>query len=250
MAQRRPITSHPAFAPLIALWFAALLGLVVAVLPTAVLERGLAAAGVTALVPLTSANRLIAGTLAAATGALLGAGLAVPMARRGRSDPRPTYAELDPVDEQPSFVEPIRRPLRVREEVGTEFQRSEQPAEPATEDQEEPAVVENGAAARPFYRADEFMILSPQPTHPPRQPVELDALLAQFDSALAAFGATGESPRSAPTDSPDPVRAFVARQTGTVSSAPRDFPFAGTTPDHRAELRAALDKLANGRKAD
>lgn len=245
MAQRRPITSHPAFAPLIALWFAALLGLGVAVLPTLLLERILGGSGLAALVPLTAAGRVIASGAAALAGGLLGLALALPFARHGRRDPRPIYDEHALPMEESVAEEPIRRPLRVREELG----------EGADEDGEAPAMPgvtasppEPAAAARVGEaKAEEgFMILTPQPVHPPRPAADMDALLAQFDNALAVFR-SGEEPAPAPAaGSPDPVHAFVARQTGT----PAPTPLGGLMPDHQAELRAALDKLARAHRKD
>lgn len=240
MAQRRPITGHPAFAPLLALWFAALLGLGVAVLPTPLLERGLNGLGGAALVPLTTTGRLIASGAAALLGAALGLALALPLYRRGRIDPRPIYAEPEPLAEHSVEQEPVRRPLRVREELA---EHTPEPAESRNAGAIEPSVASQGQAVR----ADEsFMILTPQPVHPPRPAPDIETLLEQFDSALAAFR-TGEDPLSprAPGN-PDPVHAFVARQTGT----PAPSPLGGTMPDHQAELRAALDKLARARRED
>ena len=156
MAQRRPITGHPAFAPLIALWFAALLGLVVAVLPASLLERALEAAGLAMLVPLTVAGRLIASGAVALLGAALGLGLALPLARRGRRDPRPIYDESELHGEDALVEEPIRRrPLHVREEL-------------ADRDADFAALTVAAAAEEPrIVEADEgFMILTPQPVHP------------------------------------------------------------------------------------
>lgn len=235
MAQRRPITSHPAFAPFVALWFAALLGMAVAVLPAPVLERTLDTLGLGALTPLTSGARLIAIGAAGLLGAFLGLALGLPLAWRGRRDPRPIYAEPDWPIEHPMVEEPMRRPLRVREEL----------AEAGEE------TVEQGALpAEPSARAAEtdegFMILTPQPVHPPRPAPDIEGLLAQFDNALAAFRSGDEARPVRRAGDPDPVHAFVARQTGTPSPSP----LGGLMPDHQAELRAALDKLARAHHRD
>lgn len=245
MAQRRPITSHPAFAPLLALWFAALLGLGVAVLPGQLLERALAALGAGALVPLTTPGRLLASGGAALAGAVLGLALALPLSRRRQRDPRPIYAEPEPPAEQPAAEQPVRRPLRVREELAEH---------PAANDGEAAGAAPSPPVSTPeppmAHTEEGFMILTPQPIHPPRPAPDLDALLKQFDTALAAFR-TGDDSRPArqagdPAPGGDPVHAFVARQTG----APAPSPLGGQMPDHQAELRAALDKLARAHRQD
>ena len=237
MAQRRPIASHPAFAPLVALWFAALLGLGVAVLPGALVERALAGFELNALTPLSTTGRLVASGVAALVGGLVGLALGRLLARRLLHDPRPIYSEPEPVVEELEDIEPARRPLRVREELADGFDGEPEDSARAVDTARRPAAgrLEEG-----------LMILTPQPAHPPRPAPDLDALLAQFDDALAAYG-EDEEPRPAPGDGePDPVHAFVARQTG----APAPSPLGGTIPDHQAELRAALDKLARAQRGE
>lgn len=251
MAQRRPITSHPAFAPFLALWFAALFGLVIAVLPAPLLERVLGSVGANALIPLTAAARLTAAGAAATAGALFGLALGLPLARRGRGDPRPFYTEPDLAAEHPVADHPVRRPLSVREELAGDL-----PGDMAMPAQlGEPMGFAQGAAASPGARTAEaeegFMILTPQPVHPPRPAPDLGSLLEQFDSALAAFKSeeSEDRPARGPGD-PDPVHAFVARQTGAPAPGPAPSPLGGPMPDHQAELRAALDKLARAHRKD
>jgi hypothetical protein len=247
MAQRRPIASHPAFAPLVALWFAALLGLGVAVLPAGLVERALATAGLGSLGAL---GPLATSGAAAVLGAAAGWTLAKLLARRAARDPRPVYEESEPLVEEPVVDEPARRPLSIRDELSEGFRQEpdasgEVPPEEGG-DEAEPAQPVEGPAPLAL-GTDEFLILSPQPVHPPRPAPDLDALLAQFDNALAAFRSDDE-PRAAREQQsrPDPVHAFVARQTRT----PAPSPLGGTVPDHQAELRAALDKLARARRPD
>lgn len=254
MAQRRPITSHPAFVPLLALWFAMLLGLIVAVLPAPLVERALGALRAGALVPLTDSGRVAAAGGAALAGALLGLALAWPLARRGRRggrDPRPIYAEPEPGVEDPLGDEPIRRrPLSVREELAEDLPQAWPEDAPVTaaDDEAVPALpAEPAPPAHRLAEADEgFMILTPQPVHPSRRPPDLAGLLAQFDTALAAFRAGDEDRPARQPGAQDPVHAFVARQTGT----PVPSPLGGRMPDHQAELRAALDKLARAHRQD
>ena len=244
---RRPIAAHPAFAPLIALWFAALLGLSVAVLPAPALERFLDASGLGAFVPLTLPGRAAASAMGAGIGALLGYALAQPFARRAAGDPRPLYAEAEPPFEDTEEA-PAPRPLRVREEFGggfgddSEVSRDEQ-AELDTD-------LPNG---RDSEAAEGFMILTPQPAHPPRPEADLETLLEKFDTAFEAFRSGGESVSGIS----DPVQAFVAQQTGAQQTgAPsRAFasaasPLGGRAPDHQAELRAALGKLARSQRGE
>lgn len=249
MAQRRPIASHPAFTPLLALWFAALLGLVVAVLPAALLERLLGAVGAGALAPLTMTARIIASGGAALAGALLGLALALPFARRGRRDPRPIYDEPEAPVEHPVAEASARRPLRVREELAEDMHATGQKG--VAEGDLPPAVRAAPPGAPATAEGDEgFMILTPQPVHPPRPAPDLEGLLEQFDTALAAFRSGDEDRTARANGAPDPVHAFVARQTGAPVSGHAPSPFGGRMPDHQAELRAALDKLARAHRKD
>lgn len=233
MVHRRPITSYPVFAPLIALWMAALMGLTVAVLPAYAIERGLHAVGLDGLVPVTFLLRLIVGLAAAGLGALLGYAVARGIARRAGADPRPVHTEHDSDFEAPA--EPRRRrPLHVREELEGGFgDESRVPARATIQ------------AERARLDEDAFMILTPQPIHPPPPEPDLEALLEQFDSAFVAFcdsdrrqAEAGDLPAS------DPVQSFVARQMATPRGGTGTSPIGGLVPDHQAELRAALDKLA------
>lgn len=251
MARRRPITSHPAFAPLIALWFAALLGLTIAVLPAAVLEAWLARAGLAGPSPLTPALRVVASALAAALGGLAGYALARRISRSVGDDPRPVYVEAEPEFDEPAGSTPTRRPLHVREELADGFGDESQVMAPAPAEPEPTATGDAGArVAASREEPDSFMILTPQPIHPPRPAPDLEALLDQFDSAFAAFraGEGGRAPGASERPGADPVQAFVARQTG--APAPSPSPMGGLVPDHQAELRAALDKLARSQRKD
>ena len=90
---RPPISLHPAFPAVVALWFACLLGLGSMVLPVALFERIAAASGIVALIPAAAspfgfaARGLIAVAMAIA-GALLGRAIArrVAHAHDGRDD--------------------------------------------------------------------------------------------------------------------------------------------------------------------
>lgn len=258
MAQRRPIALHPAFAPFVAAWFAALLGLAVAVLPAGTVSRALAGIGLGAL---GTAGPVAAIAGAAIFGALVGFLIGKLLARRAAGDPRPIYAEPEMDFEEPALPERKRRPLSIREELTASFPdpRAALGAPPLAgtagsgdAEQEDRSAQVDEATDRPSALVreigDDFLILSPQPVHPPRPAPDLDSLLTQFDTALAAFhGEDDETPPQGSQDqSPDPVHAFVARQTG----APAHSPLSGTKKDHQAELRSALDKLARVRRSD
>lgn len=255
MAQRRSITSHPAFAPLLAIWFAALFGLALAVLPAASLQRALGAAGLGSVLPLTSMGRLAALAAAALAGALLGLALGVLLARRAVRDPRPTYFEAEVPFDHPASDEPSRRrPLHIREELGeaghdedmTFAAEMPRQAPPEGPEQPEPQFPAQSVALANAEAGEGFMILTAQPIHPPRPAPDLEALLEQFDTALAAFRSTDDDHPPSGSGRADPVHAFVARQTGT----PAPSALGGIMPNHQNELRAALDKLARAHRSD
>lgn len=238
-ARRRPLTSHPAFATLIVLWFAALFGLGLAVLPAALVEPVLGKLGLAAIIPLTAAGRVLVSAGAMLIGGLLGYIAARGMVRRSRGDPRPLYAEADlPIEEEHDLV-PAPRPLRVREELDENFSDA--------------IGAQRAAPDLAIDRDDSFMILTPQPIHPPRSAnalaPDLDALLEQFESAFDSFRAD-ESVRPRAEARADPVQTFVAQQTGVAAPAAAASPLGGLVPDHQAELRAALDKLARSQRGE
>ncbi len=257
MAQRRPIASHPAFAPLVALWFAALFGLAVAVLPGAPLERLFTALGPGGLVPLTTGGRLAACAVAALAGAPVGLVLGRAVAARAAHDPRPIYAEPEIEAEVPGLPEPARRPLRVREELDEGLRRDAPPTGDGGARDDDSGTSDDeggeGGAEGPEQRADRpvppplpgdgFMILSPRPVaaRPPEE--GLEALLARFDEALDALSddrqaghalAAAPTPASPPPlepDDADPVHAFLARQAGAARPHADDPPASsGDTP--------------------
>ncbi|WP_133366076.1 hypothetical protein [Qipengyuania sediminis] len=215
MAQRRPIASHPAFAPFAALWFAALLGLGTAVLPAALTRRVLARGGV-------AVDPIMLSLAAALLGAAIGFAIAWLLRRRTGLDPRPRYEEYGELDDHPEPVPPPRRPLHVREEL---FHADQDETSPS--DERDPVAVA-GAGLAEGRPGD-----APAP--------DLSALLSRFDQAIARY--EGDPAASAPGD---PVAAFFARQTAEGERGP----MAGHMPDHQAELRAALDKLAEARQRD
>ena len=115
-ASRLPISLHPAFPAVVALWFAALLGLGSMVLPVVLIERVVEMTGLAALVPAATpplgfmARGLIA-LASAATGAAIGVAIARRVARAHDAG-RPSRGR--------TFAKGARRPIDVNAELGGE----------------------------------------------------------------------------------------------------------------------------------
>lgn len=108
-----PISQHPAFPAIVALWFAALLGLGSLVLPVVLLESIVTTTGISALVPAaTPPLGVTARGMLALAATLSGAGLGLLLARHvaaaHRSEPRARIAGT------------IHRPLNARVDLGEE----------------------------------------------------------------------------------------------------------------------------------
>jgi hypothetical protein len=116
-AAKAPISTHPAFPAIVALWFAALLGLGSLVLPVELIERLVSASGVASVIPAAApplgftAHVSIALTGAIA-GALLGLTLARKVARAHSREPQGRSFALG--DSAPP------RPISARDELGEE----------------------------------------------------------------------------------------------------------------------------------
>ena len=111
---RPPISLHPAFPVIVALWFAALLGLGSLVLPVVLLERAVEATGIAALVSAASPplGFTARGILAIAAG-LAGAAIGVAIARRVAQAHRPK-----PESRITKLSGGSRRPISIKDEVG------------------------------------------------------------------------------------------------------------------------------------
>lgn len=111
-----PISAHPAFPAVVALWFAALLGIGSMVLPVVLIERVVELTGISALVPAAAPPLgLVARSLIALASALAGAAIGLAIARRiGRAHhaERPSRAA--------KLAKGTRRPIDVNEELGGE----------------------------------------------------------------------------------------------------------------------------------
>ena len=116
-AARPPISLHPAFPAIVALWFAALLGVGSLVLPGVLLERIVEATGIASLVPAAAPPLgMTARGLIALVGALVGAGLGVAIARRVAARAQPAAGHRA----SPSSPAACARPISVKDELGGE----------------------------------------------------------------------------------------------------------------------------------
>src|SRR6188768_3395425 len=115
-ASKPPISLHPAFPAVVALWFAALLGLGSMVLPVVLIERIVDLTGVSTLVPAASPPLgFMARGLIALASALAGAAVGVAIARRVAS-----AHDADRPSRVAKFAKGARRPIDVNAELGGE----------------------------------------------------------------------------------------------------------------------------------
>jgi len=113
---RPPISLHPAFPGIVALWFAALLGLGSLVLPVVLLERAVVASGIASLVPAASPPLgFTARAILAAVGTFAGAAIGIAIARRVARAHRPR-----PESRVALFTGSSRRPISIKDEIGGE----------------------------------------------------------------------------------------------------------------------------------
>jgi hypothetical protein len=115
-AAKPPLSVHPAFPAIVALWFAALLGIGSLVLPAVLLDRLVSATGLASLIPAASPPLgMTARALIALAGALGGAALGVAIARRVAQGHRPQEESR-----AAKLAAGSRRPISVHDELGGE----------------------------------------------------------------------------------------------------------------------------------
>lgn len=115
-AAKPPVSLHPAFPAIVALWFAALLGLGSLVLPGALLDRTVSATGLASLLPAAAPPLgMTARAIIALLGALGGAALGVAVARRVAG-----AQEAKGGSRAAKLAAGSRRPISVHDELGGE----------------------------------------------------------------------------------------------------------------------------------
>ena len=110
---RAPISSHPAFPAIVALWFAALLGLGCLILPSVLFERLVAITGLASIVPAAAPPLgFTARAMLALAAAIAGAAIGLILARKiaGVQTAQPNGRLLD--------GEPKCRPISAHDELG------------------------------------------------------------------------------------------------------------------------------------
>ncbi|RIV75846.1 hypothetical protein D2V04_16405 [Pelagerythrobacter aerophilus] len=120
-ASKPPISQHPVFPAIVALWFAALLGIGSLVLPVTLFESLIVATGLHTVIPaaeppLGVAARILIALVGAGLGALAGLYIARKVAA-AQAAPRFVPA---PVRRQPKSVRPAKRPISAHEELGAD----------------------------------------------------------------------------------------------------------------------------------
>lgn len=121
---KAPISAHPLFPAVVAVWFAALLGLGSGVLPNILFERVITATGISSLIPsatppLGATFRIILSLSFGTAGAALGFVLARKLAAAQHIDrPASAVSRLSPRPDPAPRIETKRRPISVKEEMG------------------------------------------------------------------------------------------------------------------------------------
>ena len=259
----RPLSSHPAFRWAVGMWFAALLGAGLFVMPDSIHTAIRQSLGIDALIPGGMAGKAIVAGGAGLLGLIVGIVLAMRVAAlNAASEDHDDEAEYGEVSWQglgdvrgedgPAVDDEPRRPFSPREYFGNEEDGSEAgevaPADaPFKEIVEEHPVefaefepVEEAPAALvpeatiPVPEANE----RPDDGAPGDQP--LSALTARLERALAASRAAAERPAVPTEGQPDPVIAFLRREADRSTSPASPEP----NEDAQAALRSALDRLS------
>lgn len=120
-ASKPPISQHPAFPAIVALWFAALLGIGSLVLPVTLFESLVIATGLHTVIsaaepPLGVAARILIALVGAGLGALAGLYIARKVTA---AQAAPRFVPV-PVRREPRSAEPAKRPISAHEELGAD----------------------------------------------------------------------------------------------------------------------------------
>lgn len=210
--QGRPVTSHPLFPAIVALWFGALFGLSSLAIRPGLLESLVLAAHIDRVIPAAApplgvTARLLLALAMAALGALLGAGIGGRLARP-KAEVRPDQDELLPTqnplklrarDAHPDA--PARRPISAHEEIGgaapllrgapRSYTITDGDFEPSAAQAAEPAfeldgfasdevVAEGAPLLAPITDEQQLLLLQPPATDEPASAAPSNGKLAYF----------------------------------------------------------------------
>lgn len=216
--QGRPVTSHPLFPAIVALWFGALFGLSSLAIRPGLLESLVLAAHIDRVIPAAApplgvTARLLLALAMAALGALLGAGIGGRLARP-KAEVRPDQDELLPTqnplklrarDAHPDA--PARRPISAHEEIGgaapllrgapRSYTITDGDFEPSAAQAAEPAFELDGFACdevvgeiapllAPITDEQELLLLQPPVTEQPASAAPSNGKLAYFGPSAVA----------------------------------------------------------------
>lgn len=201
-----PISLHPAFPAIVALWFAALLGLGSMILPVVLIERAVEVTGIAALIPAASPPLgLMARSLIALASALAGAVIGVAIARRvarAHDTGRPLRVA--------KLAKGARRPIDVNEELG---------GEGLVNGFGLPVNRRRALAIAEDDRPSDFLYMAPLPGH------DADDLSLAFDE-----------PPAAPRSADEPFELSDAFEDPAEAGEPEAWDHAEPDPDEDAPM--------------
>lgn len=263
-ASNRPLSSHPAFRWVVGLWFAALLGAGLFVMPEGVHATIRQALGIDGLIPGGLAGKAAVAAVAGMVGFLVGIVLALRVAAlNAAAEDYDDEAEYDEVswqdagdrlsgDEPPMTDEP-RRPFSPREYFGEDEEHAAAEISafaevPVAEDVVEEIPVEFAEFEKVEETADTVQSqVLPLPTEMPEATegkaigdLPLAVLTARLQRALIAAREAAAKPSETAEGEFDPVIAFLRREADRSASP------AAPEPNENAQtaLRSALERLS------
>jgi hypothetical protein len=197
-----PVSAHPAFPVIVALWFAALLGLGSLVLPSVLIERIVVAVGLPSVLdaaqpPLGVTARIATALIATAFGAA--AGLVIARRVVAANAPKPTRRAATLQRAAAGEGMSAKRPISAHEELGEEGLEAApaEPARPTLAGRRRALTAEEGARS-------EFLDFAPLPGQaaaPPLEPLDLEMFAetepgpepeADEDASVVAERAAGD----------------------------------------------------------
>lgn len=276
MSTNQPISSHPAFRWAVGLWFAALLGAGLFVMPDTVHATIRQSLGIDGMLPGDVIGKAALAAGAGMFGLLLGLVLAGRVAslnaarnqdveEEGHEATSWGEVEAEPVED---IADGPRRPFSPREFFGEGDDLDQIEPEPGGHDKGEEVVVEEIVVDEPPIELTEFepvvedveIVIPPsleveeaaQADSPPEAELEpsddtqalgdlpLSVLTQRLQHALDASRATADAPPSNEDGELDPVIAFLRREADRATPTSEQ---AGSE-DAQAALRSALDRLS------